>query len=347
MAVVYWPYDLLPPEGISLSKRPATVKGSVSISGITQRSTSDAGRWALNLRGFSVATDANIKLWRAIEGLLEGQAGQIVVPFVDLDRAPATIGYTTSVAYSGAYLEVDPTASLTRNHLATLSADAALGATRVSIAVSAGSAPEPGHVFSLGFHAYQVNRVLTSSTPYVCDIWPPLRKAAASAVVADFTRPKLLCRLASDDAMALPPLDYGRWTRTDLELIEDTGEPLDGPDMLSNGTLATDTIWSKGTGWTITGGKGVKAAGVAAALSQTIYPLAGASYSVNFTVSARTAGSVTPRLTGGSTVTGTTRTANGTYTETLASVTGNTTFELYANAAADLSVDDVTMVRTY
>lgn len=350
MALVYWPYDLLPPRDFSVTKAPATVRGGVSISGITQRTASDAGRWRAKIAGVPLTTDAQIKLWRAIEGALEGQAGQIVLPVVDLDRAPATTGYTTSVSYSGSYLEVDPTAALTKNHNADLNALAALGATRLVIDVTAGSLPEAGQFFSLGYHLYQITRVLASGGGQVTvDVWPPLRKAVAANDVCDFTRPKLLCRLAMDDGMALEPLSYGRWGFHDFEVIEDTGEPLDGPEMVSNGTLATDTIWTKGTDWSITGGKGVRIAGAGAtSLSQSLFLLAGASYNVTITVSSRTAGSLTPRFTGsGSTVTGTARSADGTYSETLTAVTGNNALDLRATAAADLSVDDVSVYRVY
>lgn len=349
MSVVFWPYDLLAPAAIAVTKAPATVQGAVSISGISQRSASDAGRWRASLRGFPLVTDSRIKIWRAIEGLLGGQMGQIVFPVVDLDRAPATVGYTTSVSYSGNYLDLDQTAALTRNHQADLNANASVGATRLVIDVTAGSLPEAGQFFSLGYHLYSITAILASSAgQVVASIWPPLRKAALANDVADFTRPKLLCRLASDDGMATPPLEYGLWTFPDLDLIEDSGEPLDGDELLTNGTFAADANWTKGTDWTITGGKGVKAAGAGSSnLEQAVYVTPGASYRATFTVSGYVAGSVTPRLTGGSTVAGTARTANGTYTETLVAVTGNTTFDLRSTAAGNLSVDDVSLVRVY
>lgn len=349
MAVVFWPYDLLPPRNFAVTKAPATVQGAVSISGITQRMASDAGRWRATLQGVPLTTDARIKLWRQIEGLLGGQMGQIVLPVVDLDRAPATIGYTTDVGYSGSYLDLDPTASLTRNHNADLNANAAVGATRVVIDVTAGSLPEAGQFFSLGYHLYSITKIVASSAgQVVADVWPPLRKAGSANDVCDFTRPKLLCRLANDDAMATPPLEFGRWAFADLDLIEDSGEPLDGPDMIANGAFAADANWTKGTDWSITGGKAVRAAGAGATnLEQSVYLLAGASYRATFTVSAYVAGTVTPRLTGGTTVAGTARSANGTYSETLTALTGNAVFDLRATATGDYSIDDVSLVRVY
>lgn len=115
-------------------------------------------------------------------------------------------------------------------------------------------------------------------------------------------------------------------------------------NQIVNGTFAADTDWTKGAGWTI-------AAGVATAttvadtvtLSQAQTLAAGTIYKVVFTVSGFSAGGVRPVFTGGTTVTGTTRTANGTYTEYLTAVTGNTTFALEAVGSTTLNVDNVTV----
>ncbi len=46
--------------------------------------------------------------------------------------------------------------------------------------------------------------------------------------------------------------------------------PTLGAELFLNGTFATDTNWSKGTGWTISGGVANKAAGTAGSMSQAI-----------------------------------------------------------------------------
>ncbi len=46
--------------------------------------------------------------------------------------------------------------------------------------------------------------------------------------------------------------------------------PTLGAELFLNGTFATDTNWTKGTGWTISGGTGNKAAGTAGTISQTV-----------------------------------------------------------------------------
>jgi len=84
--------------------------------------------------------------------------------------------------------------------------------------------------------------------------------------------------------------------------------------FIANGDFATDTIWTKGAGWTIAAGVATATGAISTALSQTATTtlIAGQSYTVTFTVTA-SAGTVTPSIGGTS---GTTRGA-GTFTETI------------------------------
>lgn len=120
-----------------------------------------------------------------------------------------------------------------------------------------------------------------------------------------------------------------------------------GAQLLSNGSFDSTTGWTSGAGWSIHSGYGSKVSSGAVDVDLSRTPsatlVAGASYRVEFTVSGYSAGSVTPVFTGGTPVLGTARTANGTYTETLVAVTGNTTFALRATATSVLKVDSVVL----
>lgn len=105
-----------------------------------------------------------------------------------------------------------------------------------------------------------------------------------------------------------------------------------GAENATNGRFTSDTGWTKGTGWTIASGKASKSAGTAALLSQAQTLVADQAYMVFYSVEA-TAGTVTPQFTGGTTVSGTARSATGSYSELMVSVTGNTTFAFSADAA--------------
>jgi hypothetical protein len=119
-----------------------------------------------------------------------------------------------------------------------------------------------------------------------------------------------------------------------------------GNDMLLNNTFSSGANWTTGTGWSIGAGVATKSPGTESSLAQTltIATAPGVTYRLTYTIT-RSAGTITPRFTGGTTVTGTSRNASGTYTEYLTAVAGNVTFELLADAAFDGTVDNVYLVR--
>jgi hypothetical protein len=117
-----------------------------------------------------------------------------------------------------------------------------------------------------------------------------------------------------------------------------------GSELVVNGRFATDTDWTKGTGWTIntTTGRAEKVAGTASVLSIPITVTAGKFYFLPFYIT-RTAGTVTARLTGGTTVAGTARSYGGSYIEIFQAVTGNVTLEMSADATFAGSVGNVSL----
>jgi hypothetical protein len=119
-----------------------------------------------------------------------------------------------------------------------------------------------------------------------------------------------------------------------------------GNEMLQNNTFSSGASWTTGTGWSIGAGVATKTAGTASSLAQTlVIPTApGVTYKLTYTIT-RSAGTITPRFTGGSTVTGTARSASGTYTEYLTAVSGTTTFDFLGDSAFAGTVDDVYLVR--
>lgn len=114
-------------------------------------------------------------------------------------------------------------------------------------------------------------------------------------------------------------------------------------NAIVNGGFAADTDWSKGTGWTISGGKANKAAGTQSGLSQVQSFVAGTVYRLASTVSSYTAGTGRLRFTGTTTVNGAGRTANGTYIEKMTAASGNNTFLVLGDATFAGSYDDVIM----
>lgn len=117
-----------------------------------------------------------------------------------------------------------------------------------------------------------------------------------------------------------------------------------GPEKIINGKFATDTGWAKGIGWVISGAVAVRAADASSAgLSQATTFIGGAEYQVTFTLSGFTAGMFAVQFTGGTTRSGTSRTANGTYTETLLANAGNNSFRIFAGSLAAGSVGNISV----
>lgn len=117
-------------------------------------------------------------------------------------------------------------------------------------------------------------------------------------------------------------------------------------NLATNWEFTLDYAWTKGTGWTIAGGKATHAAGTGSDLSQ----VAGVSaivntksYDIQVMISGRTAGSLTPGVGG---VTGTGITANGLSTVQTIVATGSGGFRLIADSAFDGSVEYVTLKPT-
>jgi hypothetical protein len=108
---------------------------------------------------------------------------------------------------------------------------------------------------------------------------------------------------------------------------------------ITNGTFDTDTDWTKGTGWTISGGSascdGTQTS--SSDLTQTGVLSIGNYYKITFTLSNCTAGNVTVYADG---TAGTPRSADGTYTETL-QCTSSTDFHFRASSSFIGDIDDV------
>ena len=117
-----------------------------------------------------------------------------------------------------------------------------------------------------------------------------------------------------------------------------TGVSLGFVDVVSNGAFATDTVWTKGTGWTIGSGHAT-ATTASTALSQTISGLVpGQSYHLSYDAT-RTAGSVTPNLGG---TAGTAQTTDDTFTEDI--IAGSSGTLAFTGTGFSGTIDNVTLL---
>lgn len=104
-----------------------------------------------------------------------------------------------------------------------------------------------------------------------------------------------------------------------------------------NGGFDSDTLWTKGTDWTIAAGMASRAANGVSDLTQTGRLIPGVIYEVTFTISGYVAGVIVPYA---GTSAGTARGSNGTYTEDI-TCAGNASIIMRGSSGADLSIDNV------
>jgi hypothetical protein len=100
-------------------------------------------------------------------------------------------------------------------------------------------------------------------------------------------------------------------------------------------------IWTLAEGWVISGGTANATTASSRNCTQTFDIIVGQAYTITFTLSNRSSGKVQPRLGGSGTVQGTSRNSDGTYTETLTAISGNTTFTFRAQDNFTGSIDNV------
>lgn len=113
---------------------------------------------------------------------------------------------------------------------------------------------------------------------------------------------------------------------------------------ISNGDFGSDTIWTKGAGWTIAAGVATAIGAISTPISQTaiIALLQGQAYDITNTITV-SAGNLTASIGG---QTGTARTASGTYRETIAAGSSQTIAFTGAGFTGTLDAVSVTPVQS-
>ena len=147
-------------------------------------------------------------------------------------------------------------------------------------------------------------------------------------------------QMADDDVDAVVGKVGTMRYRTGVEYVEVTSI-----ELVTNGDFATDSDWTKGTGWTISGGK-ANGASAGGDITQAISIPINKTYRVNYTISNYSSGIF--RIILGGYVAGTNRSANGTYTDilTVSNTSSNSLLYLAGDVSAvTLSIDNVSVME--
>ncbi len=186
-----WDECVLTPQDITVEIVSPTVSPGRSLSGREMVIQPDAGCFRVTLHGIPVWTNAQLLLWREYESALNGRVGTCCVPLYEAKLSSTPIA-------------------------ATLGANAAIGAVRLTINQTTGSTIRAGMHFQAGERAYR----LVSGSGTAWKVWPPLRNAITSGTSLNFNDPRLRCRLSRDDAMDIL-LELLRFGRVTVNFVED------------------------------------------------------------------------------------------------------------------------------
>ena len=116
-----------------------------------------------------------------------------------------------------------------------------------------------------------------------------------------------------------------------------------GAELVTNGGFDSDTDWTKGTGWTISGGVASRPnIGSGTSLMQAVALTANSLYLLTYTLT-QTSGNFNTAFQGGSSVFGPNRTTGGTYTEVLRAVSGSNTLAFQAGSTFAGTIDNVSL----
>ncbi|BCH32645.1 hypothetical protein MesoLjLc_45750 [Mesorhizobium sp. L-8-10] len=116
-------------------------------------------------------------------------------------------------------------------------------------------------------------------------------------------------------------------------------------NLLLTPDFASDTNWTKGTGWTIGSGVASHASGSASLITQTPSMSAGQNYRIGYQVTAISGGDIRSRIIGDTAPDGTVNTTVGQKLDTIAAPTTPVTFGLRASATAVVSVDNAILFQ--
>ena len=151
----------------------------------------------------------------------------------------------------------------------------------------------------------------------------------------DFDRASSATRINSDG------LVQDMQSITDPELVLNGDYEDLGSELVTNGTFDADSNWTKGAGTTIENGF-LNFTSASSNTDQSLTTTNGKTYKVIYTVSNYSAGSVRFRFTGVANVNGTSRSANGTYTEYITATSNNSVFRFAASTFTG-SIDNVSV----
>lgn len=220
---IRWPVGILPPRNVGFDLAPRSLSAPASIGGATQVVASDAGIWKATYGDVRVTGIDAVLTWRAIAALLEGRAGQVLIPlcrgYQPVIRDPADL--YDEVPHDDDTFFDDDTGYVGATTFVHFASAAAVRAVSASVTIGYGGTLQPGQHFSVGERLYRLRSVsYVTGAQASITFRPPLREAVAAGTRLEFDDPVCRMRLASDAEMDLE-LQMRRWATPTLNFVED------------------------------------------------------------------------------------------------------------------------------
>lgn len=228
-----FPTRLFGPTSLQARLVGQAITGGVSLSGEAQfADASGGGRWVVEFGETALWTREKVLAWRRLVAMLDGGAAPILIPLADRRHQPVNPKYIGADTFGQDTWVADRTAWTAAEVTAVTTATAALGATSLSLNLTAPLALLGGERFSIlhatqSWRLYEVGRVKTGGTvgsavATTIDIRPPLREAVASSAALNFESPRGTFRVDGDISETLSMLRLGK---ASARFVEYPGAP--------------------------------------------------------------------------------------------------------------------------
>lgn len=221
VSAMQWPATIVPRQAMFHPDTPSR-SGGLSMTGSEQVTVSNAGRWRARIEA-PIMEEESVLTLRAFLAQMQGRAGTVLVPKWELFGPRDVNGKRFNhVEATNVDLNFDLSGFGQSEYThASLSASAALGATRISVTLLNGEGPRPGQYFGIGQRLYLCQSVWQANVgdPTTIQFWPRLRTAAELGERVILDRPVCLMRLSEDNSGELM-LDLGRWGNATLDFVE-------------------------------------------------------------------------------------------------------------------------------
>lgn len=226
MSLPIFPAHLFNPDPVKADVVARVVSGGTALNGDEDVIETDGGgRWEISYGEIDLDTPHLRRVWDAWTSELAGGARTVLVPLLSLETAPRPVAgsgladpsdlivddefFPTEVRFAAPYI------------VATVTANAALRATTLSLVVTQGARVEPGMKFSVGIRGFKIDRVVSrSGMSAVVRVSPPAREPIAAGAAANFDWPVVACRGVVGQDLAAS-IALGMFGETSVSFVED------------------------------------------------------------------------------------------------------------------------------